>query len=73
MPNVVSLQAVREARVPHWTGPALCMVCGHHWVASAPEGTTWLECPQCGCGNFLFQVTPEGIYCPRCGVWAEGV
>jgi Zn finger protein HypA/HybF involved in hydrogenase expression len=22
---------------------------------------------QCNCGNFLFYVTPEYIYCPNCG------
>jgi hypothetical protein len=22
---------------------------------------------QCGCGNMLFQVTPDIIYCPNCG------
>ena len=31
---------------------------GDHWV--------------CGCGNYLFQMTPEGIYCPNCGDWQKG-
>lgn len=34
---------------PHITGKALCMICGHHWVAVAPVGTTWLTCPECDC------------------------
>lgn len=24
---------------------------------------------ECNCGNDLFQVTPDGTYCPNCGVW----
>jgi len=26
----------------------------------------------CGCGNDLFHIKPEGIYCPNCGTWQEG-
>lgn len=26
----------------------------------------------CGCGNDVFHVTPQGYYCPNCGVWATG-
>ena len=26
----------------------------------------------CGCGNDLFYVVPEGIYCPNCGEWQNG-
>lgn len=25
----------------------------------------------CNCGNDLFHLTPEGCYCPHCGVWFE--
>ena len=28
-------------------------------------GLEWI----CICGNDLFRVTPEGYYCPNCGVW----
>ena len=31
----------------HWTGPAKCVGCGHRWVAVAPVGTVWLDCPSC--------------------------
>ena len=33
------------------------------------EGTShWI----CNCGNDLFHITPEGMYCPNCGEWQEG-
>lgn len=25
----------------------------------------------CTCGNDLFQITPDGIYCPDCGDWQD--
>lgn len=31
----------------HNSGKARCLDCTHEWVAVAPGGTTWLECPQC--------------------------
>lgn len=35
-----------------------CERAGSHW--------------RCPCGNELFNVMPEGIYCPNCGAWQEG-
>jgi hypothetical protein len=32
------------------------------------EGLRW----SCDCGNDLFFVTPDGIYCPNCGEWQSG-
>jgi hypothetical protein len=26
----------------------------------------------CGCGNTLFRINPDGIYCPMCGEYQEG-
>lgn len=26
----------------------------------------------CNCGNRLFRITPDGIYCPHCGDWQQG-
>jgi Zn finger protein HypA/HybF involved in hydrogenase expression len=26
----------------------------------------------CNCGNKLFYMTPEGMFCPRCGDWQVG-
>ncbi len=74
------------------TGKAKCLACKHEWVAVAPVGVTWMECPectlergrffaqhvregehwQCNCGNDLFYVSPDGVYCPNCGEWQNG-
>lgn len=48
MGEVTSLQKVREERNPHMTGVALCCACKHEWVATAPVGATFLDCPSCG-------------------------
>jgi len=32
------------------------------------EGLHW----KCNCGNELFKMTPDGIYCPNCGAWQKG-
>jgi len=47
MGDVIDLQAERENRTPHVSGKAHCVRCQHKWVAVAPVGTTWLECPNC--------------------------
>jgi len=26
----------------------------------------------CNCGNDLFHIAPEGVYCPNCGSWQTG-
>lgn len=90
--EVVSLAEWREEHTPHLSGKAVCLSCKHRWVAVAPAGSLWLECPKCrhdwgryvehvqregphwhcACGNDLFYVTPEGSYCPMCGVWTKG-
>lgn len=31
----------------HLSGKARCLDCGSEWVAVAPVGTCYLECPQC--------------------------
>lgn len=38
----------KENEAPHFSGPAACLACKHEWVAVAPAGTVWLECPKCG-------------------------
>lgn len=43
MGEVVSL----AERRPHLSGKAWCTACGHDWVAVAPVGTVWLDCPSC--------------------------
>lgn len=32
------------------------------------DGAHW----SCQCGNVLFHIVPEGIYCPFCGSWQSG-
>ena len=36
-----------NANKPHWTGSVKCFSCGHEWIAVAPQGTQFLECPKC--------------------------
>jgi hypothetical protein len=36
-----------NANKPHWTGHVKCSACGHEWIAVAPEGTHFCECPTC--------------------------
>jgi Zn finger protein HypA/HybF involved in hydrogenase expression len=31
------------------------------------DGLQWV----CNCGNNLFHITPDGYYCPNCGVWQD--
>lgn len=46
--NVVSLAERRAADTPHLAGQARCLACRHDWIAVAPVGVVWLECPSCG-------------------------
>lgn len=46
--KIVSLAEAREARQPHWTGTAYCVGCRNEWVAVAPMGVMWVDCPACG-------------------------
>lgn len=32
---------------PFLSGPVLCAICNHRWVAVRPADTTGLECPEC--------------------------
>lgn len=48
MGKVVDLATERLLRGIHRTGVARCMGCKHEWAATAPVGTTDLECPSCG-------------------------
>lgn len=90
--TVLDLAAARKDREPHLSGAARCLACRHEWVAVAPTGVTWMECPactlergrmvaqaernephwHCGCGNDLFFVVADGMYCPNCGDWQKG-
>lgn len=48
------------SKLPHLSGNALCLTCGHKWVAVAPIGTTEFECPECG----TFKGVTCGLTCP---------
>lgn len=47
MSNVVDLAKAREEREPHLSGRAVCFACKHVWLAVAPVGTVYLQCPSC--------------------------
>lgn len=54
--NVVQLHPNKKAST--LTGEAYCVCCQHKWVAVAPEGVTFLECPSCHTekGRFFYPV-----------------
>ena len=47
--EVIDFARAKEERTPHMEGHALCLACRHRWVAVAPLGTVWLECPAPEC------------------------
>lgn len=51
-----------ESEGPHMSGEAKCMQCKYEWVAVAPIGTYWLECPSCGAikGFFKYYALRDG-------------
>lgn len=61
MADIVDLDAQR----PHYTGPAVCLRCGHEWISVRPLGVVALECPKCGAergynfSNILGAIGPE--------------
>jgi hypothetical protein len=56
--NVIDLSRARADREPRLSGKARCLACRHEWVAVAPVGTRWMECPSCTLerGRFVAQV-----------------
>lgn len=72
--TVVSLCEIREARLPHWRGKAICLGCRHVWEAAAPIGVVdGLECPDCSLPKGVVKnlwAAPEGsaeLQCTDCG------
>lgn len=49
----------REKQDPHITGDARCISCEYEWVAVAPVGAVWLECPACGSRKGLMRFACE--------------
>lgn len=37
----------KEENVPHCSGEAKCFACHNKWVAVAPVGASWMQCPKC--------------------------
>ena len=55
--SVIDLKSARQEREPHSAGKAKCLACKYEWVAVAPIGVTWMECPSCTLerGRFVAQ------------------
>lgn len=62
--KVVDLGKWKEENTPHLSGRARCLQCKHEWIAVAPVGTAWLQCPKCECenGRFAAQVQRDGMH-----------
>lgn len=45
-------QKLHQERTVKWvSGPIICLICSHEWVAVRPEETQLVECPNCGFEN----------------------
>lgn len=59
------LQLVPRAKEPEATceGKARCLDCKHEWIAEAPLGATWLECPSCTLhrGRYVYATERAGM------------
>lgn len=60
-------QAVAPAEVMWLECPACGLERGRFKHHHEREDMHW----ECACGNDLFSITPEGVYCPNCGAWQE--
>lgn len=72
--EVVTLSGRRDDGGPYCSGEALCLACGHDWVAVAPAGTTRLECPSCKLtrGAYRHSIGPaDGDRVFQCACGAE--
>ncbi len=60
--TVIDIAQARADREPHLSGEAVCLACEHKWVAVAPVGTVWMECPSCSLerGRYLGAVNVGG-------------
>lgn len=56
------LVSANDEHVPHGSGAAFCIGCGHTWQAVVPTGTTTFDCPECGAakGKWKFEFYPSG-------------
>lgn len=56
--------------IDYLSNRAKCLTCRHEWMATAPVGTTWLECPACSfyMGRFIGPVgKTDTFYHCQCG------
>ena len=62
--TVIDLKQAKQEREPHVSGKARCLACKHEWVAVAPVGVIWMECPACTLerGRFVAQVERDGLH-----------
>lgn len=71
--SVTDISKAREARNPQRTGIARCIGCKHEWVATAPVGAPYVDCPECEAkmGRFiapaLLQPDEARVQCSLCG------
>lgn len=73
MGEIISLGKSGKKRENYSTGKAVCMVCGHKWVATAPTGVMDLECPACHLmkGHFVYPCCREDYYHWHCACGNE--
>lgn len=72
MSEIIDFAKAKEDAGRWTSGPALCLRCKHEWVAVAPVGLDWFECPECHChtGCKAGAVKVEGPhYQCKCGNW----
>lgn len=57
----MSVVAFKSREEPHMSGKAHCIACDHQWMAVAPVGTVFLECPSCHTekGRFIGACSPD--------------
>ena len=60
--TVIDIMTAKAEREPHIHGDARCLACHHEWVAVAPVGAVWLECPECSLdrGRYIAQALRDG-------------
>lgn len=59
-----------DSRRPHQSGEARCTDCRHDWIAVAPVGTDWLDCPACGLSKGRFRhpsLRGSALFTCHCG------
>ena len=74
MSNIIDLET---ARMPHTSGPAMCIACNHEWIAVAPVGIVGFDCPSCGSARgiragHVFD-EDENLNCSKCDSFAFGL